>query len=149
MKIIYPDIRMTMHAIINTRALPVIWYIDHTEPCLHCSGVFNPLCSFCQGTGQQRITYAYVVSGLVRPKEWFATQQTRYAVFIDGDVEVVVPYTGAGFAPLSGTAIYSGSFAVVAHAQRFAISGALFERTSHTVEGVPPNRITVIGKQIA
>lgn len=145
MRIIYPDVTETIHAIIRTRALPVDVLIPYTVICTVCSG-YDPFCSGCHGLGQQRVFDQLTLSGSVR---WDKIDEKRAydaGLTYRGDAVCIFPYTATVYSGLYG--IYSGERDVTDRAAFYRVDTVTFEQTARMFEGRPYNRIVVVLRQV-
>lgn len=145
MRIIYPDVTETVHAIIQTRALPVQVSIAYTVACTVCSG-YDPFCSGCHGLGQQRLFEQLTLSGSIRWDQIDEKRATAVGLVYRGDAVCVFPYTNTVYSGVY--AVYSGERSVTEHASFYTIDTTVFEPVARFFEGRPYNRIVVVLRQV-
>lgn len=149
-RIVYPSAHVTetIHAIIATRALPVHWHYVHMDDCTVCSG-FDPLCAACHGTGQQRRHGYVVVSGLVQLGELQAPEYVQVGRLLDGNARLIFAYplptvVSGYWNDTKESILASGVLSLLRPGQLFMTDTHVFEYLSHTFDGRPYNRLTVL-----
>lgn len=145
MRIIYPDVTETVHAIIRTRAVPVHAMIAHTIACTLCSG-YNPLCSGCHGLGSQRVYDTVTFSGLIRWDQIDEKRATAVGLVYRGDAVCTVPHTDTVYS--GNYSAYSGEYALLQRTAFYRVDTAIFEPIAQFFEGRPYNRIVVVLRQV-
>lgn len=145
MRIIYPDVTETIHAIIQTRALPVEAFIPYIVACTVCSG-YDPFCSGCHGLGQQRVFDHVTLSGIVRWDNIDEKRAYQTGLVYRGDATCVFPYTATVYSGQYG--VYSGERGVTDQASLYRVDTTMFEQISRFFEGRPYNRVVVVLRQV-
>lgn len=145
MRIIYPDVTETIHAIIQTRALPVEVLIPYTVACTVCSG-YDPFCSGCHGLGQQRVFEYLTLSGSVRWDKIDEQRAYQIGLVYRGDATCIFPYTTTVYSGYYG--VYSGERAVTDQAAFYRVDATVFEQIARFFEGRPYNRIVLVLRQV-